>query len=568
MSIQRLKVHNPWKSYIYHIHTTERKLYIGQSDSILDNSDRIDQHIKNAFYGKINNTDDGDTGELYNFIRRKGLDHIQIHAFDAQNNYGFSSYDAFQTAYNQFTKEWAPGGKSLKYLGKDKETKKVIKNNFNSEIAILDFAEITHLMTAYQHNYELYNKEMGGKVRGLVALDYEDEKKKIKGSGGKKVLMPSMKPQDAYKMFAMQHNDSNVIALSTQELYSDMFSSDWANILATKYKDVDIPNRRNIQQSWQQFCKDDLFGTFIADEIKVLFENLTNPLQKQKFEQKVNDYIMEKFVKPREIAANKIIEYIQNLRNVRTSFDMNKYFKWMLLAKALTEPIIKASAKAFGKTDTPGITNITNNFKLVSAGFTWNLEHFSQNKITIKWLCNGEDKGKPISTNYLKYEALVVFDYFIKRALRNQQSNWKTAFEEVDKLKTTNRVQNEQKLIQAKKRQKKEIIMPVKPVFWKADDGKEHHTKWGSAVFEHTLSSKVREQYLAAGITAYKGRWYEFYKPMVTLWRKLNGYNSFTTYDKNDGYVVTPMKNYPDYNLLYSKHAILLDADLNTITVY
>ena len=55
---------------------------------------------------------------------------------------------------------------------------------------------------------------------------------------------------------------------------------------------------------------------------------------------------------------------------------------------------------------------------------------------------------------------------------------------------------------------------------------------------------------------------------MVTLWRKLNGYNSFTTYDKNDGCVVTPMKDYPDYNLLYSKHAILLDADLNTITVY
>lgn len=80
-------------------------------------------------------------------------------------------------------------------------------------------------MTACQHHYKLYNKEMGGKVRGLVALDYEDnKKKKIQGSGGKKVLMPSMSPQDAYKMFAMQHDDSNAIALSTQELYSDMFS--------------------------------------------------------------------------------------------------------------------------------------------------------------------------------------------------------------------------------------------------------------------------------------------------------------------------------------------------------
>lgn len=568
MGIQRLKIHNPWKSYIYHIHTTEKKMYIGQSDSILDNSDRIDQHIKNAFYGKINNTDGGDTSDLYNFIRRKGLKNIDIHAFDAQNNYGFSSYDAFQAAYNQFTKEWAPGGKSLKYLGKNKQTKEVIKNNFNSKIAILDFVEITHLMTAYQRHYELYNKEMGGKVRGLVALDYEDnKKKKIQGSGGKKVLMPSMSPQDAYKMFAMQHDDSNAIALSTQELYSDMFSPDWANILATKYKDVDIPNRRNIQQSWHQFCTEDLFGTFIANEIKVLFENLTDPLQKQKFEQKVNNHIIEKFVKPREEAANKMIEYIQNLRNIKTSFNMKKYFKWMLLAKALTDPIVKASAKAFGKKDTPGITSIKNNFKLVSASFTWDLKHFSQNKVTIEWLCNGEDKGKPISTDYLKYEALVVFDYFVKSALHGKSKKWQKAFEKDDKdTKTENRIENEQKLEQGKKRQKE--IQPAKPTFWKTDDGKEHQSKWGSAVFERTLSAKVHDLYREAGIDAYKDHWYEFYKPMITIWRNMNNYKPFTTYEKDSDYVTTPMKNYDNYNLLYSKNAILLNANLNTITVY
>lgn len=70
-----------------------------------------------------------------------------------------------------------------------------------------------------------------------------------------------------------------------------------------------------------------MFGTFIANEIKTLFENLTDPLQKQKFEQKVNNHIIEKFVKPREEAANKIIEYIQDLRNIKTSFNMKKYFK-------------------------------------------------------------------------------------------------------------------------------------------------------------------------------------------------------------------------------------------------
>ncbi len=565
MGIQRLKVTNPWKSYIYHIHTTERKLYIGQSDSILGSSDRIDQHIKNAFYGKVNDAkDSNETSELYSFIRRKGLDHIQIHAYSAQNNYGFSN---FEEAYNQFTKEWAPGGKALKYLGKDKVTKQVKHADFNPNIAVLDFAEIGHLMSAVQSKYDLYNKEMGGKVRGLVAID--NEEKKIKGSDGKKVLTPSMSPQDAYKMFSMRHSDSNVIALTTQELYSDMFSSDWKNILATKYKDVDIPNRANIQKSWQEFCTNDLFGNYIAGPLKDLFNNLKNPSQKEKFKTQINDYIVNNFLEPREDAANKMIKYIQDLRRVKTRFKMSKYFNWTLLADALVDPIVNASVKAFGAMDTKGIRSIQNNFKLVNAAFVWDLDHFSQNKVMISWLRGNNDSGEAISTNYLKYEALVVFDYFIKRALRNQQSNWKTAFEEeVDKLKTTNRVENEQKLTQAKKRQKKEIIMPVKPVFWKTSDDKEHHTKWGSAVFEHTLSSKVREQYLAAGVTAYEGRWFAFYKPMVTLWRKLNGYKSFVSYEKDDDYVVTPMKDYPDYNLLYSKNAILLDADLNTITVY
>lgn len=475
--------------------------YVGQT---VDYNARLGAHIRNAYYGSDNDS----AQKLYWKMKIHRLQDVEITLYPGPN-YGINDFDK---KFESFLSEWQPVGK------------RVSRDSAVTDAALrLDFAEIYHIMChLIKKDCTLTNIEVGGQVAGWTSRQRPTRSLLNKEGHAVKLITRQTLPEEAYQTFLRGAFESMNLAELTEQIYNDLFDDKWATIFNNKYLPIarSFDSTNNIKSlikeinnahflPWSMFFKHEC----VPEIIKRIPNWIVESTQKNGVKtiasvrsiaaDDMSNFVKEKFLQPRQKIAEKMLEWLfyDSGYTAKTTSNIVGHFDFTELGKYIGDMVSKLIVKIKDKIElTDNKLHLSNNqhFKPIRFSVVW---HSSLHKDASKtrWLLDDLNisSGQPINRTWLKYRSYLMFDYFMdeKRGARA----W-NAYNE--------------------------------PVFSKALG--RYYIPLYNQEPGNWLSTRIHRIY-AQYAPGYDERWFDFYRPMISLWRSHHNRPDFqliTVYEK------------------------------------
>ena len=469
-----------------------RNVYVGQTKNF---NTRLSQHIRNAYSLKTNEDDERTTGNLYPTMNKYRLKDLVITIYTDAENYGIPDFDS---VFNRFLNEWEPVGKRFS------------RNSENTDQTLrLDFAEIYHIMYQMSMGANLCNEEMGGQSSGWTSRQKIVNSILSKNNDRIKLLTRKTPIREAYQTFLRGAIESMGIAEVTEMIYDDFFADDWTTRVINKflgpngigrmYASSEILDRRQKllseagkYKSWSQFFNEDIIpylnnnmASWVAQALEDKEGVKTTNAVRTSAKTDISNFIQSKFLKQRARLASDIVCWLfQDSGTPEVAAKtMVQNFDFEFLAEYISQMVEKfiVSTKNEGFLVSKNEKHIKNvsSFKPIRFSVVWESKLHKDRK-TDSWITKmSSPKGSQVSDVWLKYRSFLLFDEFMEEA--------------------------------------RTIDFYIEPV-QKEENGRYYvpmyHLDRGD-----WLSTRLHRLYIQHA-PGYSRNWLDFYRPMISLWRK------------------------------------------------
>lgn len=469
--------------------------YVGQT---VDYNARLGAHIRSAYYGSDNNT----AQKLYQKMKTHRIQDMEITLYPAPN-YGINN---FEGKFLSFLNEWEPVGKRV---SRD--------SAITDEKLRLDFAEIYHIMChLIKKDCVLTNLEVGGQVAGWTSREKPTKSILNKNGQAVKLITRQTPPEEAYQTFLRGAVGSMSLAEVTEQIYNDLFDDNWASIFNNKYLPIAKRFKEDIKSLIADIKKEKLIRWSVFFEKKCIPEIIKNIPKwiEESIKKKgvasitgvrsaaaadMNVFIEKNFLQPRQHMAEKMLEWLfyDSGYSVDTTLDMVGHFDFTQLGKYIGDMVSLLIVFADDKYQvTKNELHLLSNkqFKPIRFSAVW-YSRLHKDASKTKWLLDDLNilKGQPIDRTWLKYRSYLMFDYFMKE-----------------------------------KRETSVLDGYHISVFSKALN--KHYFPLYNQEPKNWLSTRMHRIYTQYA-PGYDERWFDFYRPMISLWR--------STHDKPDFQLIT-----------------------------
>lgn len=491
--------------------------YVGQATNL---NARLTTHIYNAYYGR-QSTEDKD---IYDHMRKRRMQNIEVYIYPVSEDCGIPDLSA---RYTNFHEEWTPAGGRL-------------SNAKNPNVGeILDFAEIYHILYHIQNgDCILTNKEVGGQVTSWTKAGSI-----VEGKDTVKMVTSKTPPKEAYQTFLRGSVESMKIAEVTKEIFDDFFADDWAkrvmdkylgeNSLASQYVSGEEAksilekrrailsnsiNDKNSYKPWSRFFDEDIIpyleknlAGWVAKGLDAKTGTRTIKAVKSSATQDLSKLISEKFLKQRANLAKDIASWLFSLQkghmsqvNISTK-ELVENFDFKLLTDyivAMIEDFIVEVKDGFKISSGEKHKDNVRGFKPVRFSVVWkNPTLHKDRKGTSLWITNMLINSVTSQSEWLKARSILLFDHFVSKAKQTQ-------------------------------------IMPVprdsEDMSFEGDEKRSGQFRpFYTLDSQDWLSAKVHSLY-GENAPGYFEGWFEFYRPMISLWRAEHNKTEFKTIKKGD----------------------------------
>ena len=499
--------------------------YVGQT---VDYNARLGAHIRNAYYGSDNDS----AQKLYWKMKIHRIQDVEITLYPGPN-YGINNFD---NKFASFLSEWQPVGK------------RVSRDSTVTDAALrLDFAEIYHIMChLIKKDCTLTNIEVGGQVAGWTSRQRPTESLLNKDGHAVKLITRQTPPEEAYQTFLRGALESMNLAELTEQIYNDLFDDKWATIFNSKYLPIatKFDSRKNINSlireinnarfiPWSKFFKDEC----LPEIVKRIPSWIVQSTQKNGVKttasvrsiaaNDMSNFVKEKFLEPRQKTAEKMLEWLfyDSGYAAKTTSNIVGHFDFTELGNYIGDMVSKLIVKI--KDDfqlTNSKLHLTNNqhFKPIRFSVVW---HSSLHKDASKtrWLLDDLNisTGKLIDRSWLKYRSYLMFDYFMSEKKGARAWNAYSA-----------------------------------PVFSKTLERK--YVPLYNQEPGNWLSTRIHTIY-AQYAPGYNERWFDFYRPMISLWRTLHNRPDFQEIKFNEKEYLAYESPALDVLIVYTKIKNFID---------
>lgn len=498
--------YNKWDSpYIYHIIAGD-KIYVGQSADT-NSIRRMYAHFYAAYYKEKGSSNTDSERKIHDEMQKHRIQEVQVRVYDKSNNFGILNFDELADAFLQ---EWEP-----------------IAENKKMNAIKLDLAEIFHIQWALQQQkYQLTNTQMGGKASGWAIKgslkDVEPDQRRKK-----KVLLKTFKPDAAAIVFTTDADDLQTINDAMRFLFDKAFDDDWEQYCQTLGIRLDDSNKK----SWSEYFKNDILPELTKVYTEDLKEKLYSELQSEKNQAKdslhkhMSAFIKQGFINPREKVFRQIFKKVAPDKSWGLNFQIvMEGLSWFQLssyiAKAVSNPISAIMSKATfkrGKNQNKLKSDIVKanltNFKPANFLASYDISKLNGKSSTRgQWLqnINITETANGIE-DWKRHFSLLLFNHLCEEALitnplttMREPSAWTPdlygpySFNPLafpyDNNMTVNRNYS-----------RRNPELNTIHMSWMVP-----HSEW--------LSTRVHTLYKLYA-PGYDGIWWEFYRPMVALWR-------------------------------------------------
>lgn len=498
--------------------------YVGQT---VDFNGRLGAHIRNAYYGR----EDYSAQQMYWKMRIHRIQDIEITIYPDSMQYGIPN---FQDKLKSFLAEWAPVGKRVNQ-----------DSSVTPETIEMDFAEIYHILYhVIKKDCILTNIEIGGQVAGWTSRINPIQSKLSKTGNAIKLITRQTPPKEAYQTFLRGAGRSMEIAPITEEVYEDLLKENWKEVLETKYIPLMSANvsKREAEKfnaivkasklkSWPQFVAEDIkkeitknISYWVQNSLKRSSITTSSSIRAESIED-LSEYIKKHFLIPRTDIVNRMFTALFRSagQTATATATLTKRIDISQLGEYIAEVVKTLITRKTNKNDgtvkygfTSSEKNILSkqNFRPIRTSVIWK-SHFHKNHSASTWLLEDFNisSGKLIEKDWLKYRSFLLFDYLMGKTRQIH-------FVEAKFSKTPDR-----------------YFVPMYAL---------EPAEWLSTRLHNTYDSYA---------PGYSENWFEFYRPMVALWRDEKGRPEFDSiktteheylyYESNDILVAyTNIKNF------------------------
>ena len=479
--------------------------YVGQT---VDFNSRLGAHIRNAYYGY----GDHSAQQMYWKMRIHRIQDIEITIYPDSMQYGIPN---FQDKLKSFLDEWAPVGKRVNQ-----------DSSVTPETIEMDFAEIYHILYhLIKKDCILTNIEIGGQVADWTSRINPIQSRLSKKGDAIKLITRQTPPGEAYQTFLKGAGSSMEIAPITEEVYEDLLKENWKEILETKYIPLMSANvskreaekfsaivRASKLKSWPQFVAEDIrkeitknISYWIQNSLKRSNITTSSSIRAESVED-LSEYIKKHFLIPRIDIVNRMFTALFRsagqtataTETLTNRIDISRLGEY--IAEVVKTLITRKTNKndgtvKFGFTSSEKNILSKQNFRPIRTSVIWK-SHFHKNHSASMWLLEDFNisSGKLVENNWLKYRSFLLFDYLMGKT---KQLNFVEA--------RFNKIPDRYYI----------PMYSLEPAEW--------------------LSTRLHNMYnlYAPG---YSEEWFEFYRPMISLWRKYHDRPDFgiiTVYEKD-----------------------------------
>lgn len=498
--------------YVYHIEVGGL-CYIGQSEAQTDS--RIAQHLRSAYYHEGNGNHE--TKKLYERISHYRLQDIKIEFFTAENGWGFGGQ--WKQIKKEFVSEWSPVGFRL-INDPEQEANRLVD---------VDLAEIIHILRYTLEKRTLTNKEMGGKIAGFISKKNPTEEK---------VLIRTMSPDEALAICLWGADAAASIKQIIDQIYSDMFKSDWPTRLQQYRSDFNGPfenvsstDYTRVQGTWMDFFKTRLLPIILT------FSGKNTAIELEKRRKEILKIINKEFLLPRQIFVTELFSFYTQKQKIKAPIKAED-LDFTLLDEYIIQSLGNWLAAQWNKTKSMTVngeqlTKKAAEFKPVRMTAIWNTK-MPHKKPSGSWITNYNiNPGISMLEDEMKNYSLNMFEY---------------AFNHLEK-------------------QPQDIIASA-PRFMLSSLGAET-IDMSSLTSSDWLSARMGDWYKDHAPAYYNKGWWEFYRPMVALWRSVKNKNQpfqyFSSVKSQRNYLITTEEPFLKYSDIKN---FVLDSTWNDIEIY
>lgn len=526
------KVDLPSGSGIYFIRVGNYG-YVGQT---VDFNERLGSHIRSAYYGN----DSGSAQKMYWKMKIHRIQDIEILLYPAAQNFGIPG---FQEKFTNFLSEWAPAGKRVSQ-----------DSAVTDESLRLDFAEIYHILYHLKaKDCVLTNIEVGGQVSGWTSKQKPSES--ILGTSKKpiKLITRQTPPSEAYQTFLRGAVQSLNLAELTEQIYNDLFDKRWATILNEKYLPIarEFDSSTDVKRlisslnklklkSWSKFFEEDCLPEIVKNipnwTIKSMEQQGVKTITSIRSVaiEDISAYVIKNFLEPRQEIAQKMLEWLfqDSGQTPATALNMVDHFDFTQLGDYIADVVsqlIVRVGQSIQTTNNKANLTLKKNFKPVRFSVVWK-SRLHKNTSHTSWLLNDFNitSGDVVSEDWLRYRSLLMFDYFMNKTKKLHQ---------------------------------------VEPIFSRTIEG--YYIPMHYLEPSEWLSTRLHSVY-SEFAPGYDSNWFEFYRPMVSLWRNEKHRPNFDVVStENNEYIYYNAKD-KDALVTYSRiKNFIFDIDSwNQLTIY
>lgn len=489
--------------YIYHIRAG-KYFYVGQSKA-KGNFTRLASHIRAAYHHEVDaafyirDSEEAIHQQMANYT----ISDLDIQVYPGPN-FGI---DNFEVLCEEFWKEWLP----YDYI-EHSATSKPDYTALTKKYA-LDLAEIFHIQWALRrYGQNLKNNQMGGNIISLSPVGAEVKNNRLPNINNltSKIIFKSDPPTTAQTKFKMRVDYALQVNQITQQVYNDLFSSEWTNIYNDLHNRVNIKNKDEAAQTWQEYLHNRLSKVWldvIPDELydamkkafyggkglttnsKTWFERVEkNVKTRLKFE------INKHFLKPKQDLINL---YIRETYGIAIDTIWDTISEGWEGFNYLLDYIVKVIRNVTGIWDVRKDDKNRNfinekflkEFKPINFSAMYDVKKIGTSRHRGRWLkqINISEFGSIDMTPFKQNRGIWLFNYFFKKV--QKETNFKTI---ISNANNENIVVN-------------------------TDNGPIYRMDYAIGS-DNWLATRMKQWYEKYS-PGYCKKWWEYYRPMVSAWR-------------------------------------------------